>query len=230
MSNIISFPAAAAAISRTPLSGPPELPPGRNMVMGANAILFHQGAAITGGWRLDSGLVAIERVAEDGTRAVIKILRPGTLFPAADLLAGDTHSSSARTLTRVSLHVVAAARLYQAAAGDQALSLYLMRQALDDARESEDIIFTLSHADLGQRVLSILRTLASECGRPGAAGATVLALPMSWRDLAGMLGTCPEVMSRLIRKLAKAGSLAFKGRLVTLPSLSGPGGFERVIV
>lgn len=230
MSNIVRFPVAAATAQSNASPGWACLPTGRHMILNAGAILFHQGAPVIGGYRLDSGLVALERVAEDGTRAVLKIIRPGSIFPCADLLGGETHSSGARALTKVALNVVTAERLRRAAESDALLAHALMRQALDDARESEDIIFTLCHADLGERVLGILRTLASECGRPGTAGATILSLPMSWRDLAGMLGTCPEVMSRLLRKLAKTGRLGFKGRIVTLPALVAPLGNERVLV
>jgi CRP-like cAMP-binding protein len=169
--------------------------------------LFHQGETVRGGFSLTAGLVAIERVNEDGDLVILKVLRPGAFFPYADLFSDGQHATGARALTRVAACFVPTERL-MAAMADPSLRASTMRQAAIEARETEDIIYRLCAADLGERVLAVLRQLAGE--------ANILDLPISWRDVAAMVGTGPEVMSRTLRKLAEAGRLSFRGRRVDL--------------
>jgi CRP-like cAMP-binding protein len=169
--------------------------------------LFHQGETVRGGFSLTAGLVALERVNEDGDVVILKVLRPGAFFPYADVFGDGQHAASARALTMTAACFIPTERL-MAAMADAGLRTKMMRQAAAEARENEDIIYRLCAADLGERVLTVLRQLAGD----GAA----LDLPISWRDVAAMVGTSPEVISRTLRKLAEAGELTFKGRHVDL--------------
>ena len=169
--------------------------------------LFHQGETVRGGFSLTAGLVAIERVNEDGQMVILKVLRPGAFFPYADLFSDSVHSASARALTKAEACFIPAERL-MAAMGDAGLRSAMMRQAAQEGREAEDIIYRLCAADLGERVMAVLRQLAGDD--------EILDLPISWREVAAMVGTGPEVMSRTLRKLADAGRLDFKGRRVDL--------------
>lgn len=176
--------------------------------------LFHQGDAVRGAFSLTAGLVAIERVDENGDMVILKILRPGALFPCADLFADGLHATGARAVTDVGACFIPTDRL-ETALSDPAIRKSVLRHGAVEARENEDIIFRLCAADLGTRILAVLRELASH-SPSGAEGATTLDLPISWRELAAMVGTSPEVMSRTLRKLAVGGRLAFSGRRVTL--------------
>ena len=169
--------------------------------------LFHQGETVRGGFSLTAGLVALERVDEDGQEVILKVLRPGAFFPYADVFGDGQHATSARALTAAAACFIPTERL-MAAMADAGLRTKMMRQAAAEARENEDIIYRLCATDLGERVLTVLRQLAGDDER--------LDLPISWREVAAMVGTSPEVMSRTLRKLAEAGELAFKGRRVDL--------------
>ncbi|ARJ65733.1 protein kinase [Magnetospirillum sp. ME-1] len=193
--------------------------------------LYHQGDLVGGAYSLATGMVALERVDEEGELVILKILHPGAFFPCANMLGGGIHESSARALTEITGCFVPAERLNTALQEDPSVGLALLRLSSAEIRENEDAIFRLCSADLPDRVLSTLATLATETGGRDANGDLSLTLPISWRDLAAMVGTGPEVISRLLRRLADAGRLSFHGRHVTLhaePSrhipLSGHGG------
>jgi CRP/FNR family transcriptional regulator len=183
--------------------------------------LFHQGDRVTGAFSLGTGMVALERVDEDGSMVILKILHPGSFFPCANLLDDGVHESSARALTDVTGCFVPAERLKHALLEDPNFSMALLKLSSAEIRENEDAIFRLCSSDLPDRVLSTLESLAAESGRRDANGDLSMTLPMSWRDLAAMVGTGPEVISRLLRRLAVAGRLSFRGRQVTLHAGSG---------
>lgn len=190
------------------LSSKFSLPKGKN--------LYHQGDLVGGAYSLASGMVALERVDEEGDLVILKILHPGSFFPCANMLGGGIHESSARALTDITGCFVPADRLNSALHEDPSIGLALLKLSSAEIRENEDAIFRLCSTDLPDRVLSTLASLAEETGGRDANGDMVLTLPISWRDLAAMVGTGPEVISRLLRRLAEAGRLSFHGRHVTL--------------
>ncbi|KIM00215.1 transcriptional regulator Crp/Fnr family [Paramagnetospirillum magnetotacticum MS-1] len=178
--------------------------------------LYHQGDLVEGAYSLATGLVALERVDENGELVILKILHRGAFFPCADLLGSGTHESAGRALTDVTGCFVPAERLNAALHEDPSMGLALLKLSSAEIRENEDAIFRLCSTDLPDRVLSTLNSLANESGERASNGDLSLTLPISWRDLAAMVGTGPEVISRLLRRLAGSGRLSFRGRHVTL--------------
>lgn len=181
--------------------------------------VFHQGDPVKGAYSLRSGLVVLERVNEHGELVVLKILQPGAFFPCADLFADGVHSASARAAADSAACFIPAERLLALMGRDARLGLEMTRRGCEEARDNENIIFRLCSGDLGERVLALLESLGRDVAEPADDGSITFVLPISWRDMAGMVGTSPEVMSRLLRRLAEAGRLSFCGRAVTLAGL-----------
>lgn len=176
--------------------------------------VFHQGDAVRGAYSLTSGLVALERVDENGEMVILRLLRPGALFPSADLFADGQHGTGARALTDAVACFVPLDRL-DAALAQPLVRKALLRSGCEEARQSEEAIFRLCAGDLAERILALLHDLTADT--PAAPdGTRSLTLPLSWRDIAAMVGTSPEVLSRTLRRLAEDGRLAFNGRYVTL--------------
>jgi CRP-like cAMP-binding protein len=188
--------------------------------LGKGRHLYHQGDPVGGVYSLATGLVALERVDENGEMVILKILHSGAFFPSADLLGSGIHESSGRALTDITGCFVPAERLNTALHEDPSIGLALLKLSSAEIHENEDAIFRLCSADLPDRVLSTLTTLAAETGGRESNGDLSLTLPISWRDLASMVGTGPEVISRLLRRLADAGHISFHGRHVTLHTVS----------
>jgi len=178
--------------------------------------LYHQGDRVTGAFSLSTGMVAMERFDENGNQVILKILQPGAFFPCADVLGGGLHESSARAMSDVTGCFVPVERLNAALHTDPSIALALLRLSSAEIHENEDAIFRLCSTDLPNRVLAALTMLAKEMGERHANGDLTLTLPMSWQDLAAMVGTGPEVISRLLRRLAHTGRLSFRRRTVTL--------------
>ncbi|HSV28356.1 MAG TPA: Crp/Fnr family transcriptional regulator, partial [Candidatus Omnitrophota bacterium] len=184
-----------------------------------------QGDRVKGAYSLRTGLVALERVNEAGELVVLKLLQGGAFFPCADLFAGGLHGASARAMAPSSACFVPADRLTALMTANAGLGFEIAKRGCEEARENEDIIFRLCSGDLAERVLGMLESLGREAGDPAADGTLTFVLPISWRDLAGMVGTSPEVMSRLLRKMTDAGRLTVEGRTVTLSAPEGERAF-----
>lgn len=191
------------------------------LAFGKGQHLFHQGDPVRGAFSLTTGLVAVERVDENGEAVILKLLKPGAFFPCADLFADGIHGTSARALTNAAACFVPADRL-TAALADPALCRQVMRRSSEESRGDENTIFRLCAGDLAERVLAVLEDLAQEHGWADGAGGLRLRMQVSWRDVAAMVGTSPEVMSRLLKRLHEAGRLTVDGRDVRLAPREEP--------
>ncbi|CAA7615698.1 cAMP-binding protein [Candidatus Terasakiella magnetica] len=178
--------------------------------------LYHQGDLVAGAYSLASGMVAMERVDQHGDMVILKVLQPGAFFPCAQLPEASQHDGTARALTDVCIHFIPRERLRAAMRSDPSIGLRLLRLCSAEIRENEATIFRLYRTDLPDRVMAALTALADELGETEANGDISITLPFAWRDLAAMVGTGPEVISRLLRRLADSGRLSFHGRHVTL--------------
>lgn len=185
-----------------------------------DSFLFHQGDDIRGAIHLSAGLVALERVDEDGRLVVLKVLRPPALFPCADLFAEAPHASTARALTDGRGCLIPTDQML-AGMDDPATRALLLKCSASEARDSENAVFRLCAGDLSEQVMATLSLVLEE--QQSDNGSVHGVLPLCWRDLAAMVGTSPEVMSRTVRKLEDRGRLKVKGRAVTLNPRRGSG-------
>ncbi|WP_291723854.1 Crp/Fnr family transcriptional regulator [Magnetospirillum sp. 64-120] len=190
-----------------------------------DGFLFHQGDEVRAAIHLSAGLVALERVDEDGKLVVLKVLRPPALFPCADLFAEVPHASTARALTDGHGCLIPAEQILSSM-DDPATRSLLLKCSAAEARDSEDAVFRLCSGDLSEQVMAALSLVIEE--QRADDGAIHGVLPLCWRDVAAMVGTSPEVMSRTLRKLEDKGRLKVKGRAVTLNPRRG-GGQGRVL-
>lgn len=174
------------------------------------AVLYRQGDEARGAYSLTSGMVALEHVDEEGASSILRFVSAGAFFPCGDLFGQGVHVASARAVTAVSACFIPSDRIV-AALADPKVRVSLMRSGCDEAHENERIMMRLSSTDLTERLLALL----AEFGDGKKADATVL-VPVPWRDIAGMIGTSPEVLSRLLRRLGELRRITVEGRKVTI--------------
>jgi len=93
-----------------------------------------------------------------------------------------------------------------------------MRHAVRDLNEAQDRILRLATHTVRARFARFLLDLVDP-GKSEAGDTLSLELPVSRQDLAAMLGTRPETMSRAIRHLERAGIAHFRDRRVHVPAV-----------
>jgi CRP/FNR family transcriptional regulator len=172
--------------------------------------VYHQGTAVAGIYCLIRGMVALERVDEDGRMAMFGITRPGALLAWNDLVDAGTHRNSAQALTGCELVVVRGDRFRTALRDDERLLTLLMQQTAAQASAYEEHILRLSTLDVQDRLYSTLCALAGSS--VDDAGAVEVSTPLLKRDLAAMVGTSPETISRSLKRLEELEVAEFTDR------------------
>lgn len=172
--------------------------------------IYQQGASVAGIYCVMRGMVALERIDEDGRMAMFGVNKSGTLLAWNDLVDGGMHRNSAQALATCELVVVRGDKFRSALRGDDRLLTLLMQQSAAQASAYEEHILRLSTLDVQERLYSTLCALAG--GRTDEDGAVEISTPLLKRDLAAMVGTSPESISRSLKRLEELDVAEFTNR------------------
>ncbi|MCR6628937.1 MAG: Crp/Fnr family transcriptional regulator [Magnetospirillum sp.] len=174
------------------------------------AYIFHQGDPVEAVWCIVSGMVALERIDDDGRMAIFGIMKAGTVLAWQDLMEGGCYRNSAETLSPCDVIAVPCATFRAALHRDDRLVSALMRQVAAQVGAYEEHILRLSTLEVPERLYSTLCSMASSEDNEG--DMVEFSVPILRRDLAAMIGTSPEGVSRGIRRLEEMNVAEFSGR------------------
>jgi len=180
--------------------------------------LFAQGEACTGLFCIESGLVGTRRMDADGNSVLLQLTHAGETLGYGALFTDETHALSAEALKPSTICFIEGAAIRTLLDGNPRLCQRFMRHAARDLNEAQDRILRLATHTVRARFARFLLDL-SDSGKTESGDTLSLELPVSRQDLAAMLGTRPETMSRAIRHLERAGIAHFQDRRVHVPAV-----------
>lgn len=152
-----------------------------------------------------SGSARAVHTTADGRQTVVRMLGPGDLFGAIDPAVTEHTESVDALVTTCALRMDAAdfrrVLLEHPGVAVRVLDDVAARLSAARAEASERASTTVA-----QRVARALLRLIETFGQPGGSGAgTLIQLPLSRTDLAGMTGSTPESVSRAMSRLRARG-------------------------
>ena len=152
-----------------------------------------------------SGRAKAYRTAPTGQEVVVELLGPGDLFGGLRTLGQEAHAETVEAMT-----TVCALRV-----GDDAFRQILIEHPQVGLRVLEDTTALLaqaradvtrqSTAAVAGRLAATLLRLVEKFGEPARDGGTIIELPLSRADLAGLTGSTPESVSRVMSRWRKEG-------------------------
>lgn len=184
----------------------------------ARTTLFECGQDNTGLYQMLSGVVALVQVDEDGNAPLVHMVRPHDFFGHRSLVAGEVHATTATTLTDCVIWHVPMRVIASAYHDDPRLQAILHRDLAQALRTAWEHRGRASRLSLGDKLLTFFHDLAEVAGQRDTDGGLSLTLPVSYQDIALLLGHSPETVSRTLSQLAAAGRLTYGRRGVTLPA------------
>lgn len=157
-----------------------------------------------------SGRVKLYKSSAEGKEQTLHVLGPGEPFGLCTAFAVDSFPASVMALEEGSLLVIPGPVIEEMSRQEPALLLNIIRVLSRRLRESMALVESLSLMEIPQRLATYLLSLEH-----GADGESV-ALSVTRRELAKILGATPEALSRAIRKMTSDGLLRTEGRVVHL--------------
>ncbi len=186
-------------------------------------VLFNEGDDCRGVYCVEYGLLGIRKYDADGNSILLHLSMPGETLGYRALLTDTDFKASAEALEPSRVCFIGKRTVRNLLEQNPALGLRFLKRASNELEEAEEKIFHNVTLSVRARFAHLLAVLIDRAlsGTDGNAGAEIR-LPISRTDMASMIGTTPESVSRTIRKLEDEGIVQFSGaggRTLTVPDL-----------
>ena len=174
-------------------------------------IIFSEGDKGNGFYIVVKGRVKVFKVSPDGKEHILHIVGPGETFGQVAVYAGRSFPASSAAITKSHLLFIPRVAFVQLIAGNPSLAMSMLAVLSLRLREFTVQIENLSLKEVPGRLASYLIYLADE-QKTGDS----ISLPISKGQLASLLGTIPETLSRIFTKISAQNLIEVNGREIKI--------------
>ncbi|WP_439330805.1 global nitrogen regulator NtcA [Merismopedia glauca] len=163
------------------------------------------------------GAVKLSRVYEAGEEITVALLRENSVFGVLSLITGNRSDRfyHAVAFTPVELLSAPIEQVEQALKENPELSWLMLRGLSSRILETEMMIETLAHRDMGSRLVSFLLILCRDFGIPTNNGITV-DLKLSHQAIAEAIGSTRVTVTRLLGDLRQEEMISIHKKKITV--------------
>ena len=180
--------------------------------------IFCEGDTKRNVFQIGSGAVCLYRCMADGRRQIFDFAFPGDII---GLGASNVYFCSAQSIGSVQVKPVPLSKIYELAAKEPSFALSLYHAVSLELDATRDLLLTLGQQNSIERVAIFLLTLSQRNGRNGK-NPRLLTIPMTRADIADLLGTTIETVSRSLTKLRQHKLIeVIRGSLIQIIDLDG---------
>jgi CRP/FNR family transcriptional regulator, dissimilatory nitrate respiration regulator len=187
---------------------------------GRAELIFCEGDEGNGFYVILSGTVKIFKVSPDGKEHILHIFTAGQTFGEVPVFAGEHFPASAEALHETRALFFPRSAFVALLEKNPALSLKLLADLSLKLRQFTVQIENLSLKEIPARLATYLLYLVEEQSRDDQ-----VTLSISKGQLASLLGTIPETLSRIFAKLSTQGLIKVEGRKIFILD---PGGLQEL--
>ncbi|MBT9311882.1 global nitrogen regulator NtcA [Leptothoe kymatousa] len=163
------------------------------------------------------GAVKLSRVYEAGEEITVALLRENSVFGVLSLLTGNRSDRfyHAVAFTPVELMSMPIEQVKQALEEHPELSIMLLQGLSSRILQTEMMIETLAHRDMGSRLVSFLLILCRDFGVPSSSGITI-DLKLSHQAIAEAIGSTRVTVTRLLGDLRQDTMISIHKKKITV--------------
>ncbi|MGB3571725.1 MAG: global nitrogen regulator NtcA [Phormidesmis sp.] len=182
-----------------------------------NKTIFFPGDPAERVYFLTKGAVKLSRVYEAGEEITVALLRENSVFGVLSLITGDRSDRfyHAVAFTPVELISIQVDQMNQSLKEHPELSTMMLRGLSSRILQTEMMIETLAHRDMGSRLVSFLLILCRDFGMPGSEGITV-DLKLSHQAIAEAIGSTRVTVTRLLGDLREQDMISIHKKKITV--------------
>jgi CRP/FNR family transcriptional regulator len=173
--------------------------------------IFSEGDPGSGFYVVAEGIVKIYKVSSEGKEHILHIFGMGEPFGEVPVFTGQPFPANAESLSVSRLLFFPREAFVDLITGNPSLALNMLAVLSMRLRQFTVQIENLSLKEVPGRLASYLLYLADEQGI-----ADIVSLNISKSQLASLLGTIPETLSRIFAKMTEMNLIAVSGRKIDL--------------
>ena len=164
---------------------------------------------------LVSGKAKVVLFGESGRELLLRTLEPGDVFGEMSLIDERPRSANVVAVDDVTLLVLDRDSLRAHLGAHPQTALKLLTELTTRLRQADETIANLALFDVEARLTRTLERLATETGERTAEGLILPRRPTQ-QEIANMVGSCRETISRTFTSMVKRGLLQPRGRALVL--------------
>lgn len=163
------------------------------------------------------GAVKLSRVYEAGEEITVSLLRENSVFGVLSLITGQRSDRfyHAVAFTPVELLSAPIERVQKALYDNPELSMLMLQGLSSRILQTEMMIETLAHRDMGSRLVSFLLILCRDFGVPTSDGIRI-DLKLSHQAIAEAIGSTRVTVTRLLGELRAKDTISIHKKKITV--------------
>ena len=165
-----------------------------------------------------SGQLKLYKSSQEGKEQTLYLLGPGEPFGMCTAFATDSFPANAMALEESAVLIIPGPVMETVATKEPTLLLNVIQVLSNRLKESMALIESLALKEIPQRMASFL---LHSLGKEGRDGKSHVQLSITHRELAKILGSTPEALSRALKKMANDGLLTVDGRTIGVLDRNG---------
>ncbi len=174
-------------------------------------IIFSEGDEGKGFFVIAEGRVKVFKVSTEGKEQILHIFGPGQPFGEVPVFTGQRFPANAQAIAATRALFFPRGSIVNLIAANPSLALNMLAVMSKKLRQFAVQIENLSLKEMPARLASYLLFLADEQNKDD-----VVTLNISKGQLASILGTIPETLSRVFAKLSGQSLISVNGKNITL--------------
>lgn len=177
-----------------------------------------------------SGTVRLYKIYGDYKEATVALLKDGDVFGELRLQERSGQTLSAQALTEVRVAVVRKSMLVEVAKADPELVMKVFSSLFERLMQSEEVIDRLLDREVSVRLTKLLQDLGDRFGETNGS-ATVLDMCFTHQDLANMIASTREAVSKVMSEFQRDGLIEVRNRKIAIsPRMArkNPGGSSSI--
>jgi CRP/FNR family transcriptional regulator len=185
-----------------------------NKLFPKGSMVFFEGDDGIGFYTVCSGRVKIFKNSPEGKEKILHIIEPGQPFGEVAVFSGKSFPANAETLMETSLLFFSRNEFIRLISANPSLSLNMMALLTQRLKQFADQIENLSLKEVPARLAHYIIYLTEE-----QQNTETIILTITKGQLASLLGTIPETLSRIFSKMHIHDLIAVNGKQIQIRSL-----------
>jgi CRP/FNR family transcriptional regulator len=173
--------------------------------------IFSEGDEGSGFYIVMDGQVKVFKLSFEGKEQILHILGPGEPFGEVAVFAGRSFPANAEAISNCRLLFLPRSDFVALISQNPHMALSMLAVLSMRLRQFTTQIENLSLKEVPGRLASYLVLLAQEQDQPDS-----VSLPISKGQLASLLGTIPETLSRIFSKMSQQGLVQVSGSTILI--------------
>jgi CRP/FNR family transcriptional regulator len=173
--------------------------------------IFSEGSMADGFYIVVKGMVKVYKLSYDGKEQILHIVESRELLGAVSAFAGTPYPANAEAVEKTEALFFRRDDLFELIRKEPSIVMNMMANLAARLQHFTRMIENLSLKEVPGRLAAYMLYL---CERKGCSD--VIEMDISKGQLASLLGTIPETLSRILRKMSDAGIIEVRGRAIRI--------------